>query len=204
MKPGTAGTSFKLHFGGQSINIVLPLPGEHNVRNACAAAAVCLSIGIDAQVIRDGLESVEAASGRLTRLEAVGGALLFDDSYNANPASVDAASDFIAAGDGESILVLGDMRELGSNAEELHRQAGRHAKAAGVSQLVGTGELTRHAVEGFGEGAHWLPNVEAIVEFLRPRLRKGQRLLVKGSRSMHMGRVVRALQSDSATDAGTV
>ena len=109
----------------------------------------------------------------------------------------------VAAGDGESILVLGDMRELGSNAEELHRQAGRHAKEAGVSQLVATGELTRHAVEGFGEGAHWLPNVEAIVEFLRPRLRKGQRLLVKGSRSMHMGRVVRALQRDSVTDAGT-
>jgi len=119
---------------------------------------------------------------------------LFDDSYNANPLSVIAATEFLAALQGESWLVLGDMKELGEDAEELHREVGEAARANGVSRLFALGDLAREAVEGFGEQARWYASIDALVDEVSGMLKPGVNVLVKGSRSMHMERIVDALR----------
>ena len=129
--------------------ISLPVVGIHNVRNACAAVAVALSLGLDIATIKAALESMAPVKGRLLPLRGLNGCTLFDDSYNANPRSVVAAAEFIASLPGESWLVLGDMFELGEDAEELHREVGASARASGVNRLLALGDLSKAAVEGF-------------------------------------------------------
>ncbi len=192
---GSSGSEFILCIEGQSGAVSLPLAGLHNVRNACAAAAVAHAVGLSFDAIRAGLESVHPVGGRLASLPAVGGATLFDDSYNANPVSVGAAADFLAALPGTSWLVLGDMKELGDDAAELHREVGAAARASGVDRLLAYGDLARHAAEGFGENGDWYASLEALVDDLVAGLAPGINVLVKGSRSMRMERVVAALRA---------
>ena len=192
------GSSFNLHMPKGSIDVNLPLRGEHNVRNACAAAAVCAALGLTTEQVRAGLESVTPVGGRLKALAGLHGSTLFDDSYNANPSSAIAAARFLASLDGESVLVLADMGELGDDSDSLHQAVGVAAREAGVQRLLATGELSRHTVAAFGEHASWYESVEEIIEELQNSLTGSTNVLVKGSRSMRMGRVVRAIQS--ATD----
>ena len=187
-------THFTLHLGADSMAVSLPLAGVHNVRNACAAAAVAHALDIDLDEIRRGLEDVSPVGGRLQPVRGVSGATLFDDSYNANPLSVVAAAEFIAALPGESWLVLGDMKELGDDAAELHREVGEAARASGVSRLFAYGDLASNAAEGFGEHASWYASLEALVDDLCEDLSSDVNVLVKGSRSMRMERVVDALR----------
>ncbi len=190
----TTGTRFTLHIGCDCVDVSLPLAGVHNVRNACAAAAVAHALGVSREDIRAGLESVSPVGGRLQPLRAVHGATLFDDSYNANPLSVVAAAEFIATLPGESWLVLGDMKELGEDAAELHREVGEAARASGVSRLFAYGDLASNAAEGFGEHASWFASLDALVDELCEELNEDINVLVKGSRSMRMERVVDALR----------
>ncbi|MGH8166513.1 MAG: UDP-N-acetylmuramoyl-tripeptide--D-alanyl-D-alanine ligase, partial [Woeseiaceae bacterium] len=116
-----SGSSFtlvaeRLPGGTGKLEVELPLAGRHNVIHACAAAAVASVLGVDGESIRRGLESARPVSGRLRPMKGIAGATVYDDSYNANPASVIAAAEFVAAREGEGWLVLGDMRELGSDA----------------------------------------------------------------------------------------
>jgi UDP-N-acetylmuramoyl-tripeptide--D-alanyl-D-alanine ligase len=187
-------THFTLHLGADRVAVSLPLAGVHNVRNACAAAAVAHALDIDLDEIRRGLEDVSPVGGRLQPVRGVSGATLFDDSYNANPLSVVAAAEFIAALPGESWLVLGDMKELGDDAAELHREVGEAARASGVSRLFAYGDLASSAAEGFGEHASWYASLEALVDDLCEDLSSDVNVLVKGSRSMRMERVVDALR----------
>ncbi len=191
---GVRGTDFVLHVAGTSVPVSLPLAGIHNVRNACAAAAIAHALDIDLDVIRAGLESVNPVGGRLEPLRGVNGATLFDDSYNANPISVIAAAEFIASLPGESWLVLADMKELGDDAAELHREVGEAVRASGVSRLFAYGDLASSAAEGFGEHATWYTSIDALVDELGAELSAGVSVLVKGSRSMRMERVVDALR----------
>jgi UDP-N-acetylmuramoyl-tripeptide--D-alanyl-D-alanine ligase len=191
-------TSFTLHVAGESIAVSLPLVGIHNVRNACAAAAVAHALGISLDDIRAGLEDVSPVAGRLQPVRGVHGATLFDDSYNANPLSVVAAADFLSALPGESWLVLGDMNELGDDANELHREVGEAARASGVDRLFAYGDLASSAVEGFGENARWYASLDALVDELSEALTADVSVLVKGSRSMRMERVVDALREPEA------
>ncbi len=110
---GAGITHFELHAGGRSIAVSLPLAGKHNVRNACAAAAVAQALGLSLEDIARGLESVRPVSGRLQALDGQHGSALYDDSYNANPLSVRATAEFLATLPGESWFVLGDMKVLG-------------------------------------------------------------------------------------------
>lgn len=192
-----SGSDFTLLLRGRELPVSLRLPGRHNVLNACAAAAVAASLDIDDASIQEGLEAAEPVAGRLNPLPAAGGATIYDDSYNANPASVAAAAEFIAAKPGESWLVLGDMGELGAESERLHRQVGEAARKAGVSRLFATGPLMRHAVDAFGPSGAWFDSVEALVDALRRSLESDASVLVKGSRAMHMERVVHALRDDN-------
>lgn len=197
------GMSFQLHMPGEKMRINLPLQGVHNVRNACAAAAVSLAFDLTAAQIRKGLESVAPVAGRLHALPGIAGSRVFDDSYNSNPASAIAAAEFLVTQKGTSVLVLADMRELGEDGESLHQAVGRAAKEAGIDQLLATGELSRQTVLAFGTGATWFESAEDISTELRNSLQADSNVLVKGSRSMHMGRVVRAISltvTEEATD----
>ena len=190
----------------KKLEVALPLAGRHNVVHACAAAAVASVLHIDGDLIRRGLESATPVSGRLQPLSGVGGAYVYDDSYNANPASVTAAAEFIANCAGEGWLVLGDMRELGNDAEDLHRSVGDEARKAGVRRLFATGPLSRLTVEGFGGNAAWFEDTDQLVRALVAELERhassGINVLVKGSRSMQMERVVHALHADSVQSRG--
>jgi UDP-N-acetylmuramoyl-tripeptide--D-alanyl-D-alanine ligase len=200
-------TGERLPGAEKELRISLPLAGRHNVAHACAAAAVASLLGIGADLIRRGLESATPVAGRLKPLRGIGGASVYDDSYNANPASVIAAAHFIAERAGEGWLVLGDMRELGNDARELHRSVGVEAKKAGVSRLFATGPLSRNAVEAFGENAAWFEDTDQLSRQLVSELERNRAVdlsvLVKGSRSMHMERVVDALQADSVRSCGS-
>jgi len=195
---GASSTNFSLSVPTEHVVVALPLVGVHNVRNACAAAAVAHALGISLNDIRTGLEAVSPVAGRLQPVRGVHGATLFDDSYNANPLSVIAAAEFLSALPGESWLVLGDMKELGDDASELHREVGEAARASGVDRLFAYGDLASSAVEGFGENARWYGSIEILVDELSEALTADVNVLVKGSRSMRMERVVDALREPIA------
>ena len=191
---GVEHTGFCLQLPEKNIDVRLPLSGIHNVQNACAAAAVAHSLGIEAEEIQEALQGVSPIGGRLQPLGGTNGSTLFDDSYNANPLSVNAAADFLSQLSGENWLVLGDMKELGENAARLHREVGKKASASGIDRLFALGDLSRNTVEGFGENASWYGSVDALVDELTRSLTSSTNVLVKGSRSMHMERVVDALR----------
>ncbi|NNF40077.1 MAG: UDP-N-acetylmuramoyl-tripeptide--D-alanyl-D-alanine ligase [Woeseiaceae bacterium] len=191
---GVEQSHFRLRLPESDIVVRLPLAGIHNVRNACAAAAVAHALGIAPKKIKAALEKAGPVSGRLQPMHGIKGATLFDDSYNANPRSVVAAAEFLSRLSGERWLVLGDMKELGDEAAAIHREVGEAVRAAGIDRLLAVGELTRHAVEGFGEHAGWYASIDALVNDLRDGLEPGVNVLVKGSRSMRMERVVEALR----------
>jgi UDP-N-acetylmuramoyl-tripeptide--D-alanyl-D-alanine ligase len=194
---GAVSARYRLHGLSSEIGIRTPageaqatlaIPGLHNVRNALAAAACALSVGIDGKTIAQGLSAFRPYHGRLQVKQARSGTTVIDDSYNANPDSVRAAIDVLASSAPPTALVLGDMGEVGEKGEEFHREVGEYARAKGVSQLLALGEATRHTVEAFGEGARHFDSVEDLVSNL-----KGNTVLVKGSRFMKMERVVAAL-----------
>ncbi len=187
-----SGQRFRLHTEGGRIDIELPLPGVHNVRNALAAAAASLAVGAGLELIRHGLEGMQAVAGRLQRLSGIHGCTLIHDAYNANPASLAAALQTLGGG---AWLVLGDMKELGPEAAALHTQAGRQARSAGCRRCYALGEHSRLAVEAFGPGGAHFPTIEALIQTLREAVAGGDEptLLIKGSRSMRMERVVQAL-----------
>ena len=197
IKTGPEQTDFRLHLPGGSIAVTLPLAGFHNVSNACAAAAVAIALGANNAQIKTALESVAPVAGRMQPLAGSNGSTLFDDSYNANPISVIAAAEFLAALAGESWLVLGDMKELGDDAEDLHREVGEAARTSGINRLFALGELSRQSVAGFGENGRWFESIDTLIESLLSALAAATErvsVLVKGSRSMRMERVVNALR----------
>ncbi len=184
------GSRFLLETPRGAAAVHLPLLGTHNVLNACAAAACAQALGISIEHTVGGLESVKAMRGRLTACDGPPGVRVFDDSYNANPGSLQAALEVLAHCRGERWLVLGDMGELGAEGPTLHRDAGRLAKTLGIERLYGLGDLCRESVAGFGPGAKHFSDIESLQTALNADLHAGVHLLVKGSRSMRMERVV--------------
>ena len=190
---------FNLHIHSEEIPIRLPLAGIHNVSNACAAAAVLHGLGMDGKQIRQGLESVQAVSGRLQPVERITSVTVYDDSYNANPQSVIAAAEFLAAQPGHNWLVLGDMGELGEDEVLLHKAVGRAAKRLGIDRILATGKLSKNTVKTFGNGAQWYESIDGLVEELQRTATEDTNILIKGSRFMEMERVVEALINEPPT-----
>ncbi len=168
----------------------LQVPGVHNVRNALAATAAALALHIGLPHIAAGLEKFPGVGGRLQRKAALHGAVLIDDSYNANPASLHAALKVLAQASGKKILVLGDMGELGAAAARLHGEIGAEARRLGVDELLALGELTAHTVHEFGAGARHFERIEDLLATLVKDMGADSTVLVKGSRFMRMERVV--------------
>ncbi|WJW75012.1 UDP-N-acetylmuramoyl-tripeptide--D-alanyl-D-alanine ligase [Thiohalobacter sp. IOR34] len=199
-RPVEAGSELRLRTPQGRVELRLPLPGRHNVMNALAATAAALAAGAGLDEVQQGLSGLRAVAGRLRFLAGRQGARLIDDSYNANPASLGAALEVLRAQPGEHWLVLGEMGELGGDARALHAEAGRQARASGVSRLFGLGPLAAEAVRAFGAGARMYDALDALLEDLGAALDPDKTVLVKGSRSMRMERVVEALAAEGGSD----
>lgn len=175
--------------GGFSVE--LQVPGAHNVRNALAATAAAVALNIPLAAISGGLKNFGGVAGRLQRKAALHGAVLIDDTYNANPASLLAAMKVLAQAQGsKKILVLGDMGELGADAPHFHAEIGAEARNLGIQKLLALGDLSGYAVDEFGEGATHFKRIEDLLACLEQHLDAASTVLVKGSRFMKMERVV--------------
>ena len=178
------------------IEVRLALPGRHNVANAAAAAATAIAAGATPEAIVSGLEAMGPVPGRLELKSIDDDICIIDDTYNANPASLEAGLEVLAGFPGRHWLVLGDMAELGDEAPDYHRQVAALVRDYHVDRLLTIGELSRLTTISFGEGAHHHASIDALVASLGESLEPHTTVLVKGSRSMGMERVVAALTSE--------
>ncbi|MGH8282775.1 MAG: UDP-N-acetylmuramoyl-tripeptide--D-alanyl-D-alanine ligase [Gammaproteobacteria bacterium] len=190
----TGAWEFRLVSPAGEASIHLSLPGRHNALNALAAAAAACAAGASLDEVMTGLVRVPSIAGRLIVIPGVRGCRLIDDTYNANPQSLRAAMEFALSLGDPVWLALGDMGELGVQAATLHADCGALARRLGIVRLMSFGKLSLHATERFGAGAEHFLDLEALVSALRAGIRPGITLLVKGSRSMRMERVVEALR----------
>ncbi|CAI2490723.1 UDP-N-acetylmuramoyl-tripeptide--D-alanyl-D-alanine ligase [Serratia liquefaciens] len=189
------GTQFTLHSPFGTAPIALPLPGRHNVANALAATALAMSAGASLEAVRQGLKQLKAVPGRLFPIALSAGKLLLDDSYNANVGSMTAAAQVLAEMPGYRVMVVGDMAELGAEAEECHRQVGEAARLAGVDKVLGVGPLSQTLIAASGNGEHFQDKAAVIARVAELLSEHAViTVLIKGSRSAAMEQVVRALQ----------
>lgn len=190
---GIDGSSLKVTTPVGDCNINLKLLGRHNVMNALAAIAASIAVEIPLEQIVKGLEILNPVNGRLQIKVGLNNSRVIDDTYNANPASLHAALNVLHDFSGKRFLALGDMGELGSNAADLHVDAGISAKQSGVDSLYSVGKLAAKAAEEFGSNGFIYDKHEDMINALRDELTQDVTLLIKGSRSMHMENVVEAL-----------
>lgn len=176
----------------------LDMPGRHNLANALAAVAGAVCAGISPEEAVGRLNGFSAPAGRL-RMEERDGIRVLDDSYNANPDSLRAALEVFSkwgGGSGRRAAALGDMLELGDQAERFHEEAGRRAAASGLDLLVAVGPLARRLLAAAWEAGlprragRAVDSAEEAAEILREWLRPGDALLVKGSRAVHMEKAI--------------
>ncbi|MGB3276414.1 MAG: UDP-N-acetylmuramoyl-tripeptide--D-alanyl-D-alanine ligase, partial [Castellaniella sp.] len=200
IRAGTAQTEFRLHLGAETVPVILHAPGRHNLRNALAAAACAWAAGAPAAAIAAGLAVFAPVGGRMQPRPMADGFQLIDDSYNANPDSVRAAIDVLAGLDGRRILVLGDMAEVGDQGPAMHAEVGAYARQCGVDALLTLGPAARGAAQAFGPQAQAFDAFDELLPHLLAA-RPGH-ILVKGSRSMRMERVVQALDTDASVGGG--
>jgi len=186
-------TRFELHTPAGQIEIQLALLGQHNVMNALAAASCALASGCELSAIQAGLQAMQPVKGRLQRFAGIRDSVLIDDTYNANPTSLQAGLQVLAQCPAPRCLVLGDMLELGEEAEYYHQQAGINAQKVGIECLLATGELSQAAVKGFGKGAQHFTQQEDLIQYLQKYLPAQAHVLFKGSRGLQMENVVQAL-----------
>jgi UDP-N-acetylmuramoyl-tripeptide--D-alanyl-D-alanine ligase len=179
------------------ISARLSLAGHHNVINALGAVAAALEAGASTEHVVFGLATMRPVKGRLDIKIGASGACVIDDSYNANPSSLQAALTVLEQQPTERWLVLGAMGELGDSSRESHRESGHAARTAGVHRLFGIGALAQDATDAFGNQSEWFATSDALIERLRGRLHAGVTVLVKGSRFNRLERVVEALCADS-------
>jgi UDP-N-acetylmuramoyl-tripeptide--D-alanyl-D-alanine ligase len=186
------GNTMQVSARGAQFTVELAAAGDHNVRNALAAIASTLAAGIPQDAIVRGLESFAPVGGRLQRKQAASGATVIDDSYNANPDSMRAAIDVLAAYPAPRILVVGDMGEVGTQGKEFHEEVGAYAQQRGIEHVLATGELTRSMA---ASGARHYEQFDALLAALDSTLGGNSKatVLVKGSRFMKMERVVQHL-----------
>jgi len=175
-------------------SIEMQLAGKHNVANSLCAAAAAAAAGVTLEHVVAGLGAVQAVKGRLQFKKTRHGAWLIDDSYNANPSSVHAGIEVLEGLAGRKWLVFGQMGELGTFAAEAHTEIGTFARAHGIERLFAVGQDAMLTVKSFGAGAQWFPDTTELSKAVDAALTADVRLLIKGSRSNRLERVVEALQ----------
>ena len=181
--------------------VSLQVAGEHNVRNALAACAAGHALGIPATAMQVGLDRFAGVPGRLQRRRALGGGWVIDDTYNANPESMKAAIQVLAAEKGRRVFVMGDMGELGEGGPAMHAEVGEFARGAGIDALIAVGPASAQAARAFGPQARHFDAVEGARDAARAEAASGATVLVKGSRFMQMERVADALAAPGGSHA---
>ncbi|MDC8832627.1 UDP-N-acetylmuramoyl-tripeptide--D-alanyl-D-alanine ligase [Alteromonas gilva] len=188
---------FALHSVRGTTDIRLVIPGMHNVGNALVAAALTMAVGATLEDVKYGLLSMQQVSGRLKVVPLTEQVRILDDSYNANVGSVKAAIDTLASFAGRRVLVLGDMAELGEKARFYHEQVGQYAREKSIDCLYTVGVLSQSATTAFGDNGYHFSELDALIAALEADFAHEQcdlTLLVKGSRSARMERVITALE----------
>ena len=176
------------------ITVELSSLGRHNVMNALAASAAASALQIPLEKIKAGLANVPTVARRMIRLTAKKDAVLIDDSYNSNLKSASAVLEMLADHNGPTIAILGDMREIGAQSANFHRQVGAYAKKLGIDHFYAYGEDAKMMAAGFGAEAHHFINADELVAHVLPHLTAKTLVIVKGSLSMKMDYIVKALQ----------
>ncbi|WP_308417285.1 UDP-N-acetylmuramoyl-tripeptide--D-alanyl-D-alanine ligase [Chitinibacter sp. ZOR0017] len=199
------GSQFELQTPAGTAAVNLAVPGEHNVRNALAAAAAAHACGVTVAQIAQGLCQWQGVKGRLQAKQAFNGAAMLDDTYNANPDSMKAAVNVLAAIGAQgrpTLLILGDMGEVGADAPERHAEIGGYAREKGIQQLITVGTHMQYAVAAFGAGAQHCADHASAIAAARALLTPETQVLVKGSRFMRMETVVAGLAHEQASTEG--
>ncbi len=194
-----ASSEIEIATGADRVAVALQVAGLHNVCNALAAAAASLAVGASLGAVARGLESFRAVKGRLQIKRGRNGTQVIDDTYNANPDSVRAAIDVLAGSGPPRVLILGDMAEVGTLGAAFHDEIGRYASERGVDRLLAVGTLARTAAHAFGTGGEYFDSVEALIARAQGLTAHKGTMLVKGSRSMRMERVLAHLLEGEAT-----
>lgn len=189
------GQVLRVSYQDESRDIRVSLPGQHNIRNALTAASVALAFGVNWESIVAGIEAVEPVAGRLVEQD-VSGIRLIDDTYNANPGSVEVALELLAGYQSTRWFVLGTMAELGPQAEDLHAKAGRQAAAIGIDRFVCVGSYATAARRGFGPKGMAFESHDDLIAELLAHIKPGDTVVVKGSRSASMENVVKRLHDE--------
>ncbi len=184
---------FTLNSPKGAVPVALKLFGKHNIMNALAASAIALEAGASLTDVAKGLLTLMPISGRLQQLVGLRGSKLLDDTYNASPDSFFSAIDVLMSFEGEKIVVAGDMKELGEEAEESHNQVGAYARNAGVTRLWATGEMSKLTVKSFGEGGIHFDNKAELIDACKDIADSKTTFLIKGSRGAEMDSVVTKL-----------
>ena len=190
-------TEFEIQFPESVITISLSLFGDHNVQNALAAAACCYSVGIPVLQIKQGLENMNCVPGRLERIAGLSGSTIFNDTYNANPSSLEAALKVMSVIDGARWLIFGDMGELGKESENFHRLAGSLARKYKIERLFTVGELSQFTNEEFGIGGDHFDSTGELLNSAVDEISGDVTVLIKGSRFMRMEQIVDGLRREN-------
>lgn len=205
---GAKGVRFNLAIRGNTQKVEMKITGLHHINNAMAAAAVAVAAGMDLKNIAEGLSAFRPFHGRMEIIKLRNGAYLLDDSYNANPASVREALMTLKdlKGNHHAYVFLGDMLELGAQADEMHRKIGMLIATIGVKTLFLQGDYAGMTAAGATEGGMasdsilFLSDKENGTDFLKKCLKKGDWILVKGSRRMNMDRIAAQICEDFGRD----
>jgi UDP-N-acetylmuramoyl-tripeptide--D-alanyl-D-alanine ligase len=175
------------------LELTLPLPGRHNIGNALAAIAACVAVDIPLATIERGLRQAPVVKGRLQPYSHSSGALLIDDTYNANPSSVAAALRYIADLPGKKILVLGDLAELGPQTQTYHTELGQLANELHMDAVFTYGQNSCYTSQAFAGQSQHFTDLPPLVDALGTYLAAGTVMLFKGSRSAQMEKVLHAV-----------
>jgi UDP-N-acetylmuramoyl-tripeptide--D-alanyl-D-alanine ligase len=192
-KQDERGLQLDVRYEENQHSIHLDVFGEHNARNALAAISIAIIAGIDFETAVQNLANFVGVKGRLQMIQGPRQSLLIDDSYNANPDSLEAGIKVLCSLPGEAWLALGDMAELGSEAEILHKKVAQIAKQHGVKKLFGLGPMSCLASKEFASGGCCYEKLDEMAESIIGQIHEGVNLLVKGSRSAGMDRLIQYL-----------
>ena len=175
----------------------LNLNGDHNFMNAGCAISIAISLGIKIEEIKKKLETFEAISSRL-KLHKLGNNInIIDDCYNANPSSFKAAISFLSTINQKKLVLMGDMVELGKDADAFHLEIGKYAKIMGVSKFLSIGKYSKAASDVFGINGYHFKDAESLKSYLNNNLEPSSCILIKGSRSSRLEEYVQFLKTRS-------
>ena len=172
------------------IKISSSLEGVHNVKNILSACAVHYCLGQNLQDFSKLISLSKLDNLRQVKYKWLKGSTLIDDSYNANPDSTKKSIDLLSNYNKKTVLLLGDMLELGRYKNKLHKEVGEYAKSKGISKLIAFGNLTRHSIDGFGKNGIFFNDETKLKNYLRKNITSKNVILIKGSRGMKMERFI--------------